>query len=100
MVARFFLSTPLQSPEHLVSELERNWPTGTCTRCDMEAPTLCVACVAALKVREAKRLAVEKEMKMHARVSELSQAKMTEGLFARRKMRAQQRETKGPERET
>jgi excisionase family DNA binding protein len=93
MCACFGLPTPIRRPEDLVEGLQRNWPTGVCSRCNTDEPTLCVACVAVIKVLDAKRQAVEREMERQARGTEMARASMKEGLFARRKMRARRNET-------
>jgi hypothetical protein len=83
MVARFGLSTPVRGPAHLVEQLKRVWPTGVCTECGIDSPTLCVACLATLKERAVKRMAVEREIKMREREIETGMQFTPEGHLAR-----------------
>ena len=96
MVARFGLSTPVRSPAHLVEQLKRAWPSGVCTECGIDSATLCVACLATLKERAAKRMAVERELKMREREIETGMQFTPEGHLARgNAWRARRREAGG-----
>jgi hypothetical protein len=71
------------SPPHPVAQLKRMWPTGMCTECGVESPTVCVPCLASLKERDARRMAVERELKLGEREIETGLQFTPEGHLAR-----------------
>lgn len=96
MIARFGLSTPVRGPGHLVEQLKRVWPSGVCTECGIESATMCIACLATVKERAVKRMAIERELKMREREIETGMLYSPEGHIARGKAwRARRREAGG-----
>jgi hypothetical protein len=96
LIARFGLSTPLRGAPHLVEQLKRVWPNQMCTECGLESATVCVPCLASLKERDAKRMAVERELKLREREIDAGMQLAPEGHLARGNAWRARRRAAGP----